>query len=55
MTYAADDLLAEVAYVSSVYGWSLNDTLDLEHPDRRRFIELVAGDAEANEGTEQRW
>jgi hypothetical protein len=41
VTYAADRLLEEVAYVSYHYHWSLDVVLDLEHPDRHRFIEAV--------------
>ena len=38
MTYATEDLLEEVAYLAAVFHWPLDDVLDLEHPDRRRFI-----------------
>ena len=38
MTYAADTLLAEVAYVAHAFHWPLDDILDLEHPDRRGFL-----------------
>ncbi len=38
MTYAADQLLDEVAYVAAVYHWSLDTILDLEHRDRRAFL-----------------
>lgn len=41
MTYAADRLLDEVAYVSYHFHWSLDCVLDLEHPDRQRFIKAV--------------
>lgn len=41
MTYAADDLLEEVAYVAYHFHWSLNEILDLEHPDRHRLIETI--------------
>lgn len=49
MTYAASDLMAEVAYVSQAYGWSLGAALDLEHGDRHDFIEL----ATASRGIEE--
>ena len=38
MTYATKDLLEEVAYLAAVFHWSLDDALDLEHPDRRVFL-----------------
>ncbi|HKE97452.1 MAG TPA: DUF6760 family protein [Actinomycetes bacterium] len=38
MTYAADQLYAEVAYVAYHFHWSLAEILDLEHPVRRRFV-----------------
>lgn len=41
LTYAADALLAEVAYLAQVLHWPLSTLLDLEHPDRHRFIELT--------------
>jgi hypothetical protein len=37
VTYGADRLHAEVAYVAYHFHWSLDDILDLEHPDRARF------------------
>lgn len=44
LTYAADDLLAEIAYLARTLHWPFGTLLDLEHPDRHRLIELVAGD-----------
>ena len=41
MTYAADRLFEEVAYVAYYFHWSLDTILDLEHPVRRRFIEEI--------------
>ncbi len=38
VTYAADRLYEEVAYVAYHFHWSLEDILDLEHPVRSRFI-----------------
>ena len=38
MTYAADALYAEVAYVAYHFHWSLDDILDMEHPLRARFV-----------------
>ena len=41
MTYAADRLYEETAYVAFHFHWSLDDILDLEHPVRRRFVEEI--------------
>lgn len=38
MTYATEELYAEIAYVAYNFHWSLDHILDLEHYDRRRFI-----------------
>jgi uncharacterized protein DUF6760 len=38
VTYAADTLYEEVAYVAFHFHWSLDDILDLEHPVRQRFV-----------------
>lgn len=38
MTYAADRLMAEVAYVAYHFHWSQDDILDLEHADRQRYV-----------------
>ena len=38
MTYAADRLYQEVAYVAYHFHWSLDEILDLEHPLRQRFV-----------------
>lgn len=54
VTYAAGDLLEEVAYLAAVLHWPLDTLLDLEHPDRVAFLAnaraLVEGD-EDDEGT----
>jgi hypothetical protein len=42
VTYAADRLHEEVAYVAYHFHWSLDEILDLEHPDRRRYVEEIA-------------
>lgn len=39
MTYATEDLLEEVAYLAAAFHWPLDTLLDLEHPDRHRFLE----------------
>ena len=41
MTYAADQLLEEVAYVAYYFHWPLESILDLPHPLRVRFIEEI--------------
>jgi hypothetical protein len=43
VTYAADRLVEEVAYVAYHFHWSLDEILDLEHSLRRHFIEEIAG------------
>ena len=42
MTYAAEHLYEEVAYVAYHFHWGLDEILDLEHPTRRRFVEQIA-------------
>jgi hypothetical protein len=42
VTYAADRLHEEVAYVAFHFHWPLDEILDLEHPDRRRYVEEIA-------------
>jgi len=41
VTYAADRLFEEVAYVAYYLHWGMDSILDLEHPVRRRFIEEI--------------
>ncbi|UZN02559.1 hypothetical protein [Cellulomonas sp. S1-8] len=38
VTYAAVDLLDEIAYLAAVLHWPLDTLLDLEHPDRAHFV-----------------
>jgi hypothetical protein len=38
VTYAAEVLYEEVAYVAFHFHWALDDILDLEHPMRQRFV-----------------
>ncbi len=38
MTYAADRLWEEVAYVAYYFHWDMDSILDLEHPVRQRFV-----------------
>ncbi|QFZ22281.1 DUF6760 family protein [Saccharothrix syringae] len=42
MTYAADRLHEEVAYVAYHFHWSWDSILDLEHADRRRYVAEIA-------------
>ena len=41
MTYAADTLYEEVAYVAFHFDWSRDAILDLEHPERQRFVDEI--------------
>ena len=41
--YPLDRLHEEVAYIAYHFHWSLGDILALEHPDRRRWAEEIAG------------
>ena len=38
-----EDLLAEAARLAFHFHWSLDDILDLEHSDRRRFLAAIDG------------
>ncbi|WP_328410323.1 hypothetical protein OG542_11025 [Streptomyces violaceus] len=42
MTYATDRLHEEIAYVAYHFHWSMDDILDLEHRDRRRYAAEIA-------------
>lgn len=42
MTYAPDQLYEEVAYVAYHFHWGLDDILNLEHAERRRFVGEIA-------------
>lgn len=42
MTYAADRIYEEVAYVAYHFHWSLEAILDLEHPQRLRYVHEIA-------------
>lgn len=41
MTYAPDRLYSEVAYVAYHFHWSLDSIMDLEHPERLRYVEEI--------------
>jgi hypothetical protein len=38
VTYAAERLYEEVAYVAYHFHWSREEILDLEHAERQRFV-----------------
>jgi transcriptional antiterminator len=42
VTYATDRIHEEIAYIAYHFHWSLEDILDLEHRDRRRYSEQIA-------------
>ncbi|MGI5531989.1 DUF6760 family protein [Streptomyces syringium] len=42
MTYAADRIHEDVAYLAYHFHWSLDQILDLEHADRLRYVERIA-------------
>ena len=42
MTYAADRIHEEVAYVAYHFHWPLDDILDLEHGQRLRYVNEIS-------------
>jgi uncharacterized protein DUF6760 len=51
VTYAADRLHEETAYVAYHFHWSLSEILDLEHPLRQRYVaEIVRINQRMSEG-----
>ncbi|MBW4721123.1 DUF6760 family protein [Saccharothrix obliqua] len=42
MTYAADRLHEEVAYVAYHFHWAWESILDMEHRDRARYVAEIA-------------
>ncbi|GLF96828.1 hypothetical protein [Streptomyces yaizuensis] len=42
MTYAADRIEEETAYLAFHLHWGMDAILDLEHADRRAYVERVA-------------
>ncbi|MEU2510957.1 DUF6760 family protein [Streptomyces syringium] len=42
MTYAADRIHEEVAYLAYHFHWSFDQILDLEHADRLRYVDQIA-------------
>jgi hypothetical protein len=41
VTYAAEQLVEEVAYVAYYFHWPLESILQMEHPLRRTFINAI--------------
>jgi hypothetical protein len=42
VTYAAEQLYQEVAYVAYHFHWSLDSILDLEHPTRQQYLAEIS-------------
>jgi hypothetical protein len=42
VTYAAERIYREVAYVAYHFHWSLGEILDLEHAERLRYVAEIA-------------
>ena len=42
MTYALPRLREEIAYIAYHFHWSLDAILDLEHPQRLRYVQEIA-------------
>ncbi len=42
LTYAADRIYTEVAYVAYHFHWSMEEILDLEHAERLRYVTEIA-------------
>ncbi len=42
MTYAPNRIYEEVAYVAYHFHWALDDLLDLDHLQRRRYVKEIA-------------
>ena len=42
MTYAADRLYAEVAYVAYHFHWPMAEIVDLDHAMRRRWVAEIS-------------
>jgi hypothetical protein len=51
VTYAAERLHEEVAYVAYHFHWPRDEILDLEHPERQRWVREIARiNTRVNEG-----
>ncbi|GGW22727.1 DUF6760 family protein [Streptomyces xantholiticus] len=42
MTYATEQLYDEVAYIAYHFHWPMDAILELEHPERRRYVDQIA-------------
>ncbi|TDN93070.1 DUF6760 family protein [Microbacterium sp. BK668] len=42
MTYGADRIVEEISYIAFHFHWPLDDILELEHPDRLRYVGEIA-------------
>lgn len=42
MTYPPERLHRDIAYIAFHFHWSHAEILDLEHPDRRRYVTQIA-------------
>ena len=42
MGYPLDQLYEEVAYIAYYFHWPLEDILELEHDERRGWVEQIA-------------
>ena len=42
MTYAVDQLHSEIAYVAYHFHWSRDQIMDLEHHERRRWVQEIS-------------
>ena len=42
MSYPLEQLLEEVAYIAYYFHWPLQDVLEMEHNDRRKWVEQIA-------------
>jgi hypothetical protein len=41
VTYAPERIYEEVAYVAYHFHWSQDEILDLEHAERRKYVEQI--------------
>jgi hypothetical protein len=41
VTYAPEALYEQVAYVAYHFHWSREEILDLEHPERLRYVDQI--------------
>jgi len=42
VTYPPERLHKEIAYIAYHFHWSRAEIMDLEHPDRRRYVTQIA-------------